>query len=75
MSSESERQRIQHLATLQPHLLGEEFTALQFPSRVAQKDIGKPILYRDFSMRVSQIGNGKVPKMSLTAAVCVYDGA
>lgn len=48
---ESERQRIQHLATLQPHLLGNEFTSLQFPSRVTQKDLGKSILYRDHSMK------------------------
>ncbi|MBN3317563.1 PPM1H phosphatase, partial [Atractosteus spatula] len=47
---ESERQRLQFLAYMQPHLLGNEFTHLEFPRRVQRKEVGKKMLYRDFSM-------------------------
>ncbi|KAG8439511.1 hypothetical protein GDO86_005638, partial [Hymenochirus boettgeri] len=47
---ESERQRLQYLAFLQPHLLGNEFTHLEFPRRVQRKEVGKMMLYRDFNM-------------------------
>ncbi|XP_078465548.1 protein phosphatase 1H-like [Lampetra planeri] len=47
---ETERQRLQFLAHLQPHLLGDEFTALEFSRRVQKKDVGKRMLYRDHSM-------------------------
>ncbi|XP_010769814.1 protein phosphatase 1H-like [Notothenia coriiceps] len=47
---ESERQRLQFLAYMQPHLLGNEFTHLEFPRRVQKKEVGKRMLYRDFTM-------------------------
>ncbi|XP_076863187.1 protein phosphatase 1H isoform X2 [Brachyhypopomus gauderio] len=47
---ESERQRLQCLAFMQPHLLGNEFTHLEFPRTVYKKEVGKKILYRDHSM-------------------------
>ncbi|XP_066580356.1 protein phosphatase 1H [Amia ocellicauda] len=47
---ESERQRLQFLAFMQPHLLGNEFTHLEFPRRVQRKEVGKRMLYRDYSM-------------------------
>ncbi|XP_022062208.1 protein phosphatase 1H [Acanthochromis polyacanthus] len=47
---ESERQRLQFLAYMQPHLLGNEFTHLEFPRRLHRKEVGKRILYRDFTM-------------------------
>ncbi|KAG9490469.1 protein phosphatase 1H [Eleutherodactylus coqui] len=47
---ETERQRLQYLAFLQPHLLGNEFTHLEFPRRVQRKELGKMMLYRDFNM-------------------------
>nr|XP_006130276.1 protein phosphatase 1H isoform X2 [Pelodiscus sinensis] len=47
---ESERQRLQYLAFMQPHLLGNEFTHLEFPRRVQRKEVGKRMLYRDFNM-------------------------
>uniref|UniRef100_A0AAY5KQD5 PPM-type phosphatase domain-containing protein n=1 Tax=Esox lucius TaxID=8010 RepID=A0AAY5KQD5_ESOLU len=47
---ESERQRLQFLAYMQPHLLGGEFTHLEFPRRVQRKEVGKRMLYRDFTM-------------------------
>ncbi|OCT87574.1 protein phosphatase 1H [Xenopus laevis] len=47
---ETERQRLQYLAFLQPHLLGNEFTHLEFPRRVQRKEVGKIMLYRDFNM-------------------------
>lgn len=47
---ESERQRLQFLAYMQPHLLGNEFTHLEFPRRVQRKEVGKKMLYRDFTM-------------------------
>ncbi|XP_067284601.1 protein phosphatase 1H-like [Pseudorasbora parva] len=47
---ESERQRLQFLGFMQPHLLGGEFTHLEFPRRVQRKEVGKKILYRDWTM-------------------------
>ncbi|KAJ0029003.1 hypothetical protein NQD34_004000 [Periophthalmus magnuspinnatus] len=47
---ESERQRLQFLAYMQPHLLGNEFTHLEFPRRVQRREVGKRMLYRDFTM-------------------------
>ncbi|XP_034626356.1 protein phosphatase 1H isoform X2 [Trachemys scripta elegans] len=47
---ETERQRLQYLAFMQPHLLGNEFTHLEFPRRVQRKEVGKRMLYRDFNM-------------------------
>ncbi|XP_040089068.1 protein phosphatase 1H [Oryx dammah] len=47
---ETERQRLQYLAFMQPHLLGNEFTHLEFPRRVQRKELGKKMLYRDFNM-------------------------
>uniref|UniRef100_A0A672P068 Protein phosphatase 1H-like n=1 Tax=Sinocyclocheilus grahami TaxID=75366 RepID=A0A672P068_SINGR len=47
---ESERQRLQFLAHLQPSLLGNEFTHLEFPRRVTKKEVGKRMLCRDFTM-------------------------
>ncbi|XP_073471822.1 protein phosphatase 1H-like [Aquarana catesbeiana] len=47
---ETERQRLQFLASLKPDLLGNEFTGLDFPRRIQQKEIRKRILYRDHTM-------------------------
>eukprot|EP00062_Callorhinchus_milii_P010481 gi/632955433/ref/XP_007893463.1/ PREDICTED: protein phosphatase 1H isoform X1 [Callorhinchus milii] len=47
---ETERQRLQYLACLQPHLLGNEFTHLEFPRRVQRKELGKKMLYRNYNM-------------------------
>ncbi|XP_028814159.1 protein phosphatase 1H [Denticeps clupeoides] len=47
---ESERQRLQFLGYMQPHLLGNEFTHLEFPRRVQRKEVGKRVLYRDHTM-------------------------
>nr|XP_033814691.1 protein phosphatase 1H isoform X1 [Geotrypetes seraphini] len=47
---ETERQRLQYLAFMQPHLLGNEFTHLEFPRRIQRKEIGKRMLFRDFNM-------------------------
>ncbi|XP_062862856.1 protein phosphatase 1H-like [Trichomycterus rosablanca] len=47
---ESERQRLQFLGFMQPHLLGGEFTHLEFPRRVQRKEVGKKMLYRDYTM-------------------------
>lgn len=37
-------------AYMQPQLLGNEFTHLEFPRRVQRKEVGKRMLYRDFTM-------------------------
>ncbi|XP_059742703.1 protein phosphatase 1H isoform X2 [Bos taurus] len=42
--------RILCCAFMQPHLLGNEFTHLEFPRRVQRKELGKKMLYRDFNM-------------------------
>ncbi|KAJ3612366.1 hypothetical protein NHX12_020642 [Muraenolepis orangiensis] len=47
---ESERQRLQFLGFMQPHLLGRDFTHLEFPRRVQRAEVGKKMLYRDFTM-------------------------
>lgn len=47
---ETERQRLQLLASLQPELLGNEFTCLEFPRRIQQKELKKRMLYRDHTM-------------------------
>uniref|UniRef100_A0A8D0H1I7 Protein phosphatase, Mg2+/Mn2+ dependent 1J n=1 Tax=Sphenodon punctatus TaxID=8508 RepID=A0A8D0H1I7_SPHPU len=47
---ETERQRLQFLGFLRPELLGNEFTHLEFPRRIQQKELGKKMLYRDQSM-------------------------
>lgn len=47
---ESERQRLQYLGYLQPHLLGNEFTRLEFPRRIQHREIGRKMLFRDYSM-------------------------
>ncbi|XP_002738902.1 protein phosphatase 1H-like [Saccoglossus kowalevskii] len=46
----TERQRLQHLAWIQPCLLDNEFTHLEFHRRIYKKDIGKRVLYRDKHM-------------------------
>ncbi|XP_035384402.1 protein phosphatase 1H-like [Electrophorus electricus] len=47
---DSERQRLQFLGYMQPHLLGGEFTHLEFPRRIQRKEVGRRMLYRDFTM-------------------------
>ncbi|KAM4699530.1 protein phosphatase 1J [Discoglossus pictus] len=47
---ETERQRLQFLAYLKPELLGNEFTYLEFPRRIQQKELKKRMLYRDHTM-------------------------
>ncbi|TNM91229.1 hypothetical protein fugu_019609 [Takifugu bimaculatus] len=43
-------QRRRQQGFMQPHLLGNEFTHLEFPRRVQRKEVGKKMLYRDFTM-------------------------
>lgn len=43
---ETEHQRIRHLAFQNPHLLGDEFTYLDFSRRVTRRDVGSPVLCR-----------------------------
>ncbi|XP_019345564.1 protein phosphatase 1M isoform X2 [Alligator mississippiensis] len=47
---ETERQRIQHLAFLNPKLLADEFTRFEFPRRLKRGDVGHKVLYRDYFM-------------------------
>ncbi|XP_063306782.1 protein phosphatase 1J isoform X2 [Pelobates fuscus] len=47
---ETERQRVQFLGFLKPELLGNEFTCLEFPRRIQQKELKKRMLYRDHTM-------------------------
>uniref|UniRef100_A0A8C5MBY1 Protein phosphatase, Mg2+/Mn2+ dependent 1J n=1 Tax=Leptobrachium leishanense TaxID=445787 RepID=A0A8C5MBY1_9ANUR len=47
---ETERQRVQFLGFLKPELLGNEFTYLEFPRRIQQKELKKRMLYRDHTM-------------------------
>ncbi|KAJ6651091.1 hypothetical protein lerEdw1_000816 [Lerista edwardsae] len=47
---ETERQRIQHLAFIDPNLLADEFTRFEFPRRLKGDDVGQKVLYRDYSM-------------------------
>uniref|UniRef100_A0A8C6UE55 Protein phosphatase, Mg2+/Mn2+ dependent, 1H n=1 Tax=Neogobius melanostomus TaxID=47308 RepID=A0A8C6UE55_9GOBI len=51
---ESERQRLQFLAYMQPHLLGNEFTHLEFPRRVQRKELLKIKVIIIFLLRVFQ---------------------
>lgn len=44
-------------AYMQPHLLGNEFTHLEFPRRVQRKEVGKRMLYRDFTMSGWWVGS------------------
>jgi len=44
---ETERQRIRKLAALQPELLGNEYTALDYSRRPNRRDIGQRLLYRE----------------------------
>lgn len=46
----SERQRLQQLGYLKPHLLGNEYTHLDYCRRPLRKDLGKSMLYRDAHM-------------------------
>ncbi|XP_014662605.1 PREDICTED: protein phosphatase 1H-like [Priapulus caudatus] len=48
---ESERQRLQYLAWLRPHLLGNDFTHLEFQHRIMKSDVGKAVLYRGHDMK------------------------
>ncbi|XP_029103638.1 protein phosphatase 1H isoform X3 [Scleropages formosus] len=47
---ETERQRLQYLGFLRPELLGNEFTPIEFPRRIQQKELGKKMLFRDHTM-------------------------
>lgn len=47
---ETDRQRLQKLAYLQPQLLGKYFGRLEYQRRLRRKDIGQRILYRDRHM-------------------------
>lgn len=47
---ETDRQRLQKLAYLQPQLLGRYFGRLEYQRRLRKKDIGHRILYRDRHM-------------------------
>ncbi|KAA0712700.1 Protein phosphatase 1H [Triplophysa tibetana] len=47
---ESERQRLQYLGFLQPELLGNEFTHIEFPRRIQRKELGRKMLFRDHTM-------------------------
>lgn len=46
----SERQRLQLLGYHKPHLLGNEYTRLDFSRRPMRKDVGTLMLYRDAHM-------------------------
>lgn len=46
----TERQRLQTIGRLQPHLLGEEYTCLEYCRKPTRRDIGSRILYRDAFM-------------------------
>lgn len=47
---ETDRQRLQKLAYLQPQLLGKYFGRLEYQRRLRKKDIGQRVLYRDRHM-------------------------
>ena len=42
----TERPRLQQLGYLKPHLLGSEYTHLDYCRRPLRKDLGKSMLYR-----------------------------
>jgi len=46
----TERQRLQQLGRLAPHLLGQEYTWLEYARRPVRRDIGSRMLYRDAHM-------------------------
>ncbi|XP_071492145.1 protein phosphatase 1H-like [Diadema antillarum] len=46
----TERQRLQQVASCNPHFLGNEFSHLEFQKRVQRKDLGKKLMYRDQNM-------------------------
>jgi len=46
----TERPRLQQLGYLKPHLLGSEYTHLDYCRRPLRKDLGKSMLYRDAHM-------------------------
>jgi len=46
----TERSRLMQLGKLAPHLLGEEYTHLEYSRRPLRKDIGSRMLYRDAHM-------------------------
>jgi len=46
----SERQRLQTLGRQAPHLLGQEYTWLEYVRRPTRRDIGSRMLYRDAHM-------------------------
>ena len=46
----TERSRLMQLGKLAPHLLGEEYTWLEYSRRPLRKDIGSRMLYRDAHM-------------------------
>ncbi len=47
---ETDRQRLQRLAYLQPQLLGKYFGRLEYQRRLRKKDIGQRVLFRDRHM-------------------------
>jgi len=46
----TERQRLQTIGRLQPHLLGDEYTCLEYCRKPNRRDIGSRVLYRDAHM-------------------------
>lgn len=46
----TERQRLQTIGRLLPHLLGEEYTCLEYARKPTRRDIGSRMLYRDAHM-------------------------
>lgn len=46
----TERQRLQQLGRLAPHLLGQEYTWLEYARRPVRRDIGSRMLFRDAHM-------------------------
>lgn len=46
----TERQRLQTIGRLLPHLLGEEYTWLEYARKPSRRDIGSRLLYRDAHM-------------------------
>lgn len=46
----TERQRLQTIGRLQPHLLGDDYNCLEYCRKPSRRDIGSRILYRDAFM-------------------------
>lgn len=46
----SERQRLQTLGRLQPHLLGDEYTWFEYVRKPVRRDVGSRMLFRDAHM-------------------------